>query len=58
METQRWAVYMESEEEKELLGSVVTSKDANVITAWQKANHKYNAGNGFTIGWNLIVVRI
>ncbi len=55
IEIQRWEV---SDDSGNVLGSVVTSKDAKKKMAMDKALKKWNSGGNFTIGFKLVVNKI
>lgn len=55
MDLQEWNVYRQDEEGNNIIGTVKTSKDANVKTATAKACFKFNGNRNYTIGWKMIV---
>ena len=58
MQIQRWTVCRDMlDGNKVELGTVVTTAGAGKETAMAKADHKFNNGNGFSIGWKFAVKR-
>ena len=54
MKLQKWIAYRKINNVKTDMGTVTTSLDADNLTAWAKASHKY-VGKPYTIGWSLHV---